>query len=431
MGRTFAESEPSWQPPRRPAGRAPNVVVVLVDDMGYSDIGPFGSEVPTPVLDELAADGVRLSNYLTLPLCSPARAALLTGLNPHRVGYSSVANSDPGFPGYGMEVGEDVPTPAEVLHDAGYATYAVGKWHPTRDCASNAADDRRNWPLQKGFDRYYGVLEGLTSLFHPHQLVRDNSPLDMDDLPDGYYYTDDITDQAISMVKSLRAHDPDKPFFLYVAHNAVHGPLQAKPGDIQRQRGRYDGGWDALRATRFARQTADGLFPQGAALPDRNSEAGFDVGPWDELSPEQQRRYARYMEVYAAMVDNIDQNLGRLTDTLRALGELDNTVIVFTSDNGAPAKAAPRAPAATYRTTPAPGPEQAGRGGGDAGPSRCGGGVGGERTPGRPVVFGLWVRSGPVVAGPVAGWAGTDRDVEGEVVGLEDGARVEDGFRAG
>ncbi|MFE4638623.1 arylsulfatase [Streptomyces sp. NPDC056773] len=334
VGRTFAESVPSWQPPRRPGDPAPNIVVVLVDDMGYSDIGPFGSEVPTPVLDELAEGGLRLANYHTMPLCSPARAALLTGLNPHRVGYSTVANFDPGFPGYGMEVGADVPTLAEVLHDAGYATYAVGKWHLTRDSASNAADDRRNWPLQKGFDRYYGVLEGLTSLFHPHQLVSDNSPLDIDELPDGYYYTDDITDRAISMVKSLRAHDPDKPFFLYVAHNAVHGPLQAKPADIDRQRGRYDGGWDALRRTRFARQIADGLFPEGTALPERNSETGFDVGPWDELTSEQQRRYARYMEVYAAMVDNIDQNLGRLTDTLRALGELDNTLIVFTSDNG-------------------------------------------------------------------------------------------------
>ncbi|MET9468802.1 arylsulfatase [Streptomyces sp. NPDC006544] len=334
VGRTFAESEPAWLPRRSPGGGAPNIVVVLVDDMGYSDIGPFGAEIATPVLDGLAAKGLRLANYHTMPLCSPARAALLTGLNPHRVGYATVANSDPGFPGYGMEIGQDVPTLAEVLHDAGYATYAVGKWHLTRDSASNAADDRRNWPLQKGFDRYYGVLEGLTSLFHPHQLVRDNSPLDIDELPEGYYYTDDITDEAISMVKSLRAHDPDKPFFLYLAHNAVHGPLQAKPEDIERQRGRYDGGWDALRGARFARQIADGLFPAGTALPDRNSEAGFDVGPWDGLTPDQQRRHARYMEVYAAMVDNIDQNLGRITDTLRALGELDNTIVLFTSDNG-------------------------------------------------------------------------------------------------
>ncbi|WP_165036921.1 sulfatase-like hydrolase/transferase, partial [Candidatus Protofrankia californiensis] len=334
IGRTFGESEPAWPSRVRPEGRAPNIVVVLVDDMGYSDIGPFGAEIATPTLDRLAEQGLRLTNYHTMPLCSPARAALLTGLNPHRVGYAMVANADPGFPGYGMEIAEDIPTLAELLHDTGYATYAVGKWHLARDSASNAADDRRNWPLQKGFDQYYGVLEGLTSLFHPHQLVRDNSPLDIDDLPDGYYYTDDITDQAISMVTSLRAHDADKPFFLYVAHNAVHGPLQAKPEDVLRYRGRYDGGWDALREARFDRQLAAGLFPADTRLPRRNFEAGHEVGAWGELSPEQQRLYARYMEVYAAMVDNIDQNLGRLLDTLAALGDLDNTIVVFTSDNG-------------------------------------------------------------------------------------------------
>jgi arylsulfatase A-like enzyme len=334
VGRTFAESEPAWPAPRRSRHLAPNIVVVFVDDMGYSDIGPFGAEIQTPTLDRLARDGLKLTNYHTMPLCSPARAALLTGLNPHRVGYAMVANADPGFPGYGMEIADDVPTLAETLHDAGYATYAVGKWHLALDAASNAANDRRNWPLQKGFDQYYGVLEGLTSLFHPHQLVRDNSPLDIDAFPEGYYYTDDITDQAIGMVKSLRAHDADKPFFLYLAHNAVHGPLQAKPEDIARHRGRYDGGWDELRAARFARQLAAGHFPEGTELPPRNAEAGHDVGPWDELTPDQQRLYARYMEVYAAMVDNIDQNLGRLVDTLDALGELDNTIIVFTSDNG-------------------------------------------------------------------------------------------------
>lgn len=334
VGRTFSESRPHWPARSTAPASAPNIVVVLVDDMGYSDIGPFGSEISTPTLDALSDQGVRLSNYHTMPLCSPARAALLTGLNPHRVGYAMVANSDPGFPGYGMQITDDIPTLAELLHDQGYATYAAGKWHLVRDSASNAADDRSGWPLQKGFDQYYGVLEGLTSLFHPHQLVRDNSPLDLDELPDDYYYTDDITDQAISMVTSLRAHDPDKPFFLYLAHNAVHGPLQAKESDIARHRGRYDEGWDVLRERRFAAQRAAGHFPDDTELPARNSEAGLDVPAWDSLTPDQQRLYARYMEVYAAMVDNIDQNLGRLTATLDALGELDNTLIVFTSDNG-------------------------------------------------------------------------------------------------
>nr|WP_200931256.1 arylsulfatase [Frankia sp. R43] len=341
IGRTMGQSEPAWAPRETPAPGAPNIVVVLVDDLGYSDIGPFGSEIPTPVLDRLAERGVRLTNYHTMPLCSPARAALLTGLNPHRVGYSLVANADPGFPGYGMEIADDIPTLAEILHDGGYATYAVGKWHLTRDSASNAADDRRNWPLQKGFERYYGVLEGLTSLFHPHQLVRDNSPLDIDELPEDYYYTDAITDEAISMVKSLRAHDPDKPFFLYLAHNAVHGPLQAKAEDLERHRGRYADGWDELRESRFGRQLDAGLFPPGTRLPRRNFEAGFEVGAWADLSPEEQRLYARYMEVYAAMVDNVDQNLGRLVDTLEALGELDNTIILFTSDNGGTGEGGP------------------------------------------------------------------------------------------
>ncbi|MDH6126163.1 arylsulfatase [Kitasatospora sp. GP82] len=341
IGRTFRESEPAWPTPNRAPAKAPNIVVVLIDDMGYSDIGPFGSEIPTPTLDAIAERGVRLANYHTVPLCSPARAALLTGLNPHRVGYSTVADSDPGFPGYGMEVAGDIPTLAELLHDSGYATYAVGKWHLTRESASNAADGRRNWPLQKGFDQYYGVLEGLTSLFHPHQLVRDNSPLAIDEFPDGYYYTDDITDQAISMVKSLRAHDQDKPFFLYLAHNAVHGPLQAKPEDLARHRGRYDGGWDCLREDRFTRQITSGLFPADTELPPRNWELAYDVGPWSTLTDVRKKLYARYMEVYAAMVDNVDQNLGRLTATLEALGELDNTVIVFTSDNGGTGEGGP------------------------------------------------------------------------------------------
>lgn len=347
IGRTFAESEPSWPPRTAPGEKAPNIVVVLVDDMGYSDIGPFGSEIATPTLDTLADEGVRLTNYHTMPLCSPARAALLTGLDPHRVGYSTVANSDPGFPGYGMEIADDIPTVAELLHDSGYATYAVGKWHLVRDSASNAADDRDNWPLNKGFDQYYGVLEGLTSLFHPHQLVRDNSPLDIDEFADDYYYTDDITDQAISMVKSLRAHDPDKPFFLYLAHNAVHGPLQAKAEDIARHKGRYDEGWDVLREKRFAAQLAAGLLPPGTELPERNSEAGLDVPARDSLTEEQQRLYARYMEVYAELVDNIDRTWpGSPTPSKRSA----NSTTPSSSSpptTAAPARAAPKAPAPT------------------------------------------------------------------------------------
>ncbi len=334
VGRTVRESTPWWPSPVRPPPRSPNVVVVLLDDMGFSDTGPYGSEIPTPTLDRLAADGIRFTSYHTTPLCSPSRAALLTGLNPHRAGFAGVANFDPGFPGWTMEIDPSVETLPEALRAAGYATFGVGKWHLTRDSAMHGAAPRDSWPLQRGFERYYGVLEGWTNLHHPHALVRDNSPVDVDEYPEGYYFTDDITDQAIRYLKELRAHDADRPFFLYLAHGAVHGPLQAKPSDLARHRGRYDAGWDAVREQRFTRQKQLGLFPEGTPLPPRNHEAGHEVQAWSEHTDEEQALFARYMEVYAAMVDNVDQNLARLLDVVDALGDLENTVVIFTSDNG-------------------------------------------------------------------------------------------------
>ena len=338
VGRTVRDSQ-SWWPEklRAPVG-APNIVVVLLDDMGFSDIAPFGSEIDTPVVDDLASKGLRFSNYHTTPVCSPARAALMTGLNPHRAGVGAVANLDPGFPGYTMQLGDHIPTLPEALRAAGYATFAVGKWHLTLDALMNDAAPRSSWPLQKGFDRYYGCMEGFTNLHHPHRLVVDNSPLNVDRYPDGYYLTDDITDQAIGMIKGLRSHDADKPFFLYVAHNAVHGPLMAKPVDIAKYRGAYRHGWDRLREERFARQLAISLFPEGTRMADRNNEPGQDVPAWDDLSGDDQELFTRYQEVYAAMVDSVDQNLGRLLQTIETLGELDNTIVVFVSDNGGTAE---------------------------------------------------------------------------------------------
>jgi arylsulfatase A-like enzyme len=335
VGRTVRESTPWWPEPVRPEPESPNVVMVLLDDMGFSDVGPFGSEIPTPTVDRLAARGIRFTNYHTAPLCSPARAAIQTGLNPHRAGFGGVANFDPGFPGWTMEISPDIATLPEVLRSAGYATYAVGKWHLTRDAAMHDAADRGSWPIQRGFERFYGILEGWTNLHHPHRLIRDNSPVEVDAYPEGYYFTDDITNEAISYLKSLRAHDAERPFFLYLAHGAVHGPLQAKADDIARHRGRYADGWDAIRRERFDRQKALGLFPPATPMVARNTESGHEVLPWDDYSGEEQALFARYMEVYAAMVDNVDQNLARLLDSIEALGDLDNTVVIFTSDNGA------------------------------------------------------------------------------------------------
>jgi arylsulfatase A-like enzyme len=335
VGRTVAETDRAYPRERRAREGSPNIVVILVDDMGYSDIGPFGGEIPTPHLDRLSAAGTRFANYHTAPLCSPARAAMLTGLNPHRAGYGGVANSDPGLPALRLELADDVLTLPEILRSAGYATYAIGKWHLTRDALMHDAADKSSWPLQRGFDRYYGSLEGCNSFFHPNRLVRDNSTVDVEEYPPGYYLTDDLTDQALAMLRGLRANDATKPFFLYFAHVAMHGPLAAPAGDIAAHRGRYDVGWDAIREERFARQRASGLFPPATELGPRNGEAGFDVPAWDSLAAEQRELYARHMEVYAAMVSTVDRSLGRLCDELEALGELDNTIIVFTSDNGA------------------------------------------------------------------------------------------------
>lgn len=342
IGRTMSESTSWWPPEPEPHADAPNIIVVVVDDLGYSDIGPFGGEIPTPNLDALAARGVTFGNYHTTPVCSPARAALLTGLNPHRAGFAHVAGFDPGFPNYTMEIAEDVLTLPEVLRENGYATYAIGKWHLSREDLLSDAAARRSWPCQRGFDRYYGSLEGFTSFFAPNRLTRDNSPVVVDRYPDDYYLTDDLTDEAVGMIHGLRADDADKPFFLYFAHHAVHAPLAASAAAIADFRGRYDAGWDALRQSRFRRQLELGLFPAETRLPSHDDErARYRVPAWETLGAEERERAARHMEVYAAMVESIDASLGRVLEAVAAHGELDNTIVVFTSDNGGSAEGGP------------------------------------------------------------------------------------------
>lgn len=341
IGRTAPESTPAWPRERRAPEGSPNIVLILLDDLGYSDIGPFGSEIPTPHLDRLAATGLSLTNYHTTPVCSPARAALVTGLNPHRAGFGSVANADPGFPNLRLEIDEDVATLPEILRGHGYATFAIGKWHLTRDALLHDGAPKSTWPAQRGFDRYYGSMEGLNSFFFPNRLVRDNSPVDLSSLPSDYYLTDDYTDQAVALIKGLRANDSSQPFFLYFAHTAMHGPLGAKRADIERFRGQYDVGWDAIRRIRHARQIELGVIGAGVPLPPRNAEPHFDVPAWDSLAVEDRELYARYMEVYAAMVHNVDESIGRVIETVEALGELDNTIFVFTSDNGGTGEGGP------------------------------------------------------------------------------------------
>ncbi|WP_460519273.1 arylsulfatase [Humibacter antri] len=328
-----SQSTPWWPAPDSARPGAPNVVVILVDDMGFSDVSPFGGEIDTPAVQALADEGYRFTSFHATTLCSPSRAALLTGANPHRAGFGFVAHADPGYPGYRMLLPDDLPTLAESFRSNGYATFMVGKWHLTLESLMHDGADRSSWPVQRGFDHYFGSMDGFTTLYHPHRIVRDNTVV-TEQFGDDEYLTDRLTDEALSMIDAHRASSAEKPFFLYLAHHGVHGPVQAKKTDIAKYKGAYDAGWDAIRQARFARQGEDGLFPDGTRLSASGPEQTMGVQAWDDLDDGQKKLFARHMEVYAAAVDAIDQSLARVVAHLKELGEYENTIFVFTSDNG-------------------------------------------------------------------------------------------------
>lgn len=333
IARTFEESKPWWPPTRKAAKGSPNVIVIYMDDMGFSDVGCYGSEIRTPHIDALAARGLRFNHYTTHPICSPARAALLTGRNAHSVATGWLANNNPGFPGYTGEIPRDAATLAEAFRAGHYATIGIGKWHNSLN--SNTPND--TWPTQRGFERFYGFLEGETNYFFPARLVHNNMVAPIDEYPDGYYSTDDFTDKAMENIREVRNSNAEQPFLLYLAYNAVHGPMQAKEEDIARYTGVYDVGWDVIRARRLSRQKELGIVPPDTQLSPRDSV----VPAWSEVPEDHRRLFCRHMETYAAMLDCVDQNVGRLVAQLRAMGELDNTIIVFSSDNGGTATGGP------------------------------------------------------------------------------------------
>lgn len=331
IGKTLADSQPYWPAPVRAPQDAPNVVMILLDDLGYADFGCFGGEIDTPNIDALAAQGLRFSRYTTVPMCTPARAALLTGKNPHSVGCGWLTHSDPGYPGYKGEMSLDAPTMAELLRMRGYSTMAAGKWHNVYDRNNLPGGDTSAWPVQRGFERFYGFQAAENSYFQPDNMMEGNQPALAGIYPPDYFAPDDYTQRSLDWITDHRAGSPDKPFFLYLAYQTPHAPLQAKPEDIRKYRGRYDAGWDAVRRERFERQRAAGVVEPNARFIDRNA----GIPAWDDLAPEMRALHARYMEVYAALVDNVDQNIGRLVAHLKHLGQLDNTIIMITSDNGA------------------------------------------------------------------------------------------------
>jgi len=337
IGRTVAESEPWFDEPPHPGEGSPDVVVVLLDDTGFAQLGCYGSDIDTPVIDALAADGLQFTNFHVTPLCSPTRASLLTGRAPHAVGMRAVSNFRTGFPNQLGHVSNHAATVAEVLHDAGYATFCVGKWHlaPMEQCSAAGPFDQ--WPLARGFDRFYGFLEGETDQFHP-ELVADNHPVEPPAGPeDGYHLSEDLVDQALRMVSDSVGVRPDRPFFCYLAFGATHAPHQAPPEFLEKYRGRFDEGWDVVRERWFARQLELGVVPAGTRLAPRNP----GVEAWDDLPEDHRRLAARLQEAFAAFLDHTDVQLGRFVEGLRRLGRLENTILVVMADNGASQEGGP------------------------------------------------------------------------------------------
>ena len=329
IGLTDAQSTPAW--PMRPVAPAgtPNVLMIVVDDVGFGHFGCYGSSVDTPNIDRLASGGLRFNSFHTTALCSPTRSCLLTGRNAHTNGLGNIAESASGFPGYHGMIPRSSGFLSRVLQQSGFATFMVGKWHLCSPVETSAAGPFHDWPLGRGFDRFYGFLGGETDQFDP-DLVYDNHRVERPQDPD-YHLTDDLARAGLSFLRDLRSVDTIKPWFMYWSSGACHAPHQAPPEYIERYRGRFDHGWDVQRERTLQRQIELGIMPEGTKLSDRPDV----VRPWAELSADEQRLYARQMEVFAGFLTHLDDAIGRLVAGVEALGELDNTIIMIVSDNGA------------------------------------------------------------------------------------------------
>ena len=333
IGPTLAESTP-WHPPRpRPDG-APNVIVVMLDDVGFAQLGCYGSDIDTPHIDRLAGHGLRYNRFHVTAMCSPSRAALLTGRNHHAVGMGFLGDLPSGFPGYSARIPLSAATLARVLRDGGYNTMAVGKWHLTPRNDRSAAGPFDTWPLGQGFEHYYGFLHGDANQWTP-TLVRDNSPVDPPRGPDeGYHLSEDLVDECLVMIKDQQHAAPGKPFFCYFAPGTAHAPHQVPHEWSGRYAGRFDLGWEQWRAQIFEEQLRTGIVPAGTTLAQRPEW----IQDWDALPLEERRLFARFHEVYAGFLSHFDAQFGRLLDGLDEMGLTDETMIVLTSDNGASAE---------------------------------------------------------------------------------------------
>lgn len=343
LGSTVHESTPWWPPAVRPRDGAPNVVVIVLDDVGFAQLGAYGAGIDTPNVNRLADGGLRYTNFHVTSLCSTTRACLLTGRNQHSVGVGFLSDFDTGFPAYRGAVSTQAATIAEMLGDSGYSTYAVGKWHLTPPSQMSPIGPFRQWPTQRGFDRYYGFLWGEDDQWAP-ELWYDQHRVDPP-RADGYHLSEDLVDRAKEFLSDHISLAPDRPFFLYLAFGACHAPHQAPRSFIDKYRGRFDHGWDEERRRVLRRQIDLGIVPPDTELAPLNP----GVAPWDSLPDAQRELYARMQEVFAGFMEHTDQQIGRLIEFLASYDRLDNTVIVLLSDNGASGEGGEHGSANEYR----------------------------------------------------------------------------------
>lgn len=318
-----------------PADSQPNVVVIVLDDVGFSDLGAFGSEIRTPAIDALAADGLRYNRFDTKAVCSPTRAALLTGRNPQTVRMADLPATKVDPNDMTRDRGEiplNAQTIAQVLQRRGYATHGLGKWHLAPEDEDGTPGRNASWPLQRGFDSFYGFFLGWTDQYHP-DLISGNRRIPAPATP-GYHFSSDITDHAIAAL-TIKTATPRKPVFIYLAYGAGHAPIQVPRPYIDAYAGIYDKGWDALRTERLERQKRMGIVPANTVLPPRNP----GDRAWTDLTPTERTVFARFMQVYAGFISHTDEHIGRLVAHLKATGQYDNTVFIVMSDNGGASEA--------------------------------------------------------------------------------------------
>jgi len=334
---TLQESGPQWPKPPTPPKDSPNILVVLFDDVGFSDFGCYGSPISTPVIDKISEAGLRYTGFHTTAMCSTTRASLLTGRNHHSVGVGCLANFDNGYAGYRGKISSDSGTLAEILALNGYRNYMVGKWHVTPLTESGPTGPFNGWPLGRGFDRFYGFLDAETDHYSP-ELIRDNTHISPPgNYESGYHLTEDLFEQSIEFIASHQASLPTVPWMTFIGLGACHAPHQAPKALIDHYENEFERGWDFERSERLKRQRELGIVPAGTELPPRNDS----VEAWQDLSDKTRKVATRLQAAYAAMLHHADQHLGRLVDHLEVSGELDNTIILILSDNGASQEGGP------------------------------------------------------------------------------------------